>query len=102
MVVVGVQAIAPEGFQRRMEFRILGPLEAEHEGSQIPLRGAKMRSLLATLLLRANHVVSADYLVDVLWGGDSERGSTAALQVCISNLRKLIEPHREARSSPER
>ena len=54
-----------------MEFRILGPLEAWHEGREVSLGGPKPRALLAVLLLHANEVVSRDQLIDELWGEDS-------------------------------
>ena len=52
-----------------MEYRILGPLEVlGDDGAVVTLAGVRERTLLATLLLRANHVVSTDRLIDVLWG----------------------------------
>ena len=51
-----------------MEFRILGPLEAWDGGRAVTLGGPKPRALLAALLLHANEVVSADRLIDELWG----------------------------------
>ena len=51
-----------------MEFRILGPLEVVEQGRPLPLGGARQRTLLALLLTRANEVVSADRLIDELWG----------------------------------
>jgi DNA-binding SARP family transcriptional activator len=37
-----------------MQFRILGPLEVLDGESVVPLAGAKLRALLAVLLLSAN------------------------------------------------
>jgi hypothetical protein len=54
-----------------MEFRILGPLEVWDEGGEVSLGGRKPRALLAVLLLHPNEVVSADRLIDELWGEDS-------------------------------
>jgi DNA-binding SARP family transcriptional activator len=53
-----------------MEFRILGPLEVEHDDRLVNLGGSKQRALLASLLLRANEVVPRDRLIDRLWGDD--------------------------------
>ena len=72
-----------------MEFRILGPLEAWHEGGEISLGGPKPRALLAALLLHPNEVVSADELIDELWG-DSPEDAAAALRVNVSRLRKAL------------
>ena len=73
-----------------MEFRILGPLEAWDEGSEVPLGGPKPRALLAVLLLHANEVLSADRLIDELWGEDSPEDAAAALRVNVSRLRKAL------------
>ncbi|MFD9813800.1 BTAD domain-containing putative transcriptional regulator [Streptomyces sp. NPDC059080] len=50
----------------------------------------KMQVLLATLLIRANHVVSREALVNELWGSTPPRRATAALHVYVSQLRKLL------------
>jgi DNA-binding SARP family transcriptional activator len=73
-----------------MEFRILGPLEAWHEESEVPLGGRKPRALLAVLLLHPNEVVPADRLIDELWGEDSPEDAAAALRVNVSRLRKAL------------
>ena len=53
-----------------MEFRVLGPLEAEVGGQLLPLRGRRQRALLALLLLNANEVVPDDRLLEDLWGDE--------------------------------
>src|SRR5213596_366073 len=73
------------------EFRILGPLEAlDDDGTPLPLGGQKQRAVLVLLLLRANHVVSTDFLIDALWGESPPRTATTSLQNSISALRKLL------------
>jgi DNA-binding SARP family transcriptional activator len=73
-----------------MEFRILGPLEVSDGGGQVSLGGGKPRALLAVLLLHPNEVVSADRLIDELWGEDSPERAAAALRVNVSRLRKAL------------
>jgi DNA-binding SARP family transcriptional activator len=73
-----------------MEFRILGPLEAWDEGRELSLGGPKPRALLALLLLHANTVLSADRLIDELWGEDSPERAADALRVNVSRLRKAF------------
>ena len=51
-----------------MEFRIVGLLEVADGPRPIEPRGSNLRTLLAVLLLHANKVVSADALVEALWG----------------------------------
>jgi DNA-binding SARP family transcriptional activator len=79
-----------------MEFRILGPLEVVQDGRPIPLGRKLTRALLAYLLLHANERVSADRLIEELWGSPSPRTATASLQNYVSRLRKLIGPERIA------
>jgi DNA-binding SARP family transcriptional activator len=73
-----------------MEFRILGPLEVWDAGREVSLGGPKPRALLAGLLLHPNEVVSADRLIDELWGEDFPEDAAAALRVNISRLRKAL------------
>src|SRR6266511_2938538 len=73
-----------------MEFRILGPLEALEEGRPVALGGSKQRALLAILLLHAPAVVSRDRLIDELWGASPPDTAPTALQVYVSQLRKIL------------
>ncbi|MEU0533573.1 AfsR/SARP family transcriptional regulator [Amycolatopsis tolypomycina] len=50
-----------------MEFRLLGPLEVEHEGETPAVGGRRQRSVLAALLLRANSVAGIGYLAEAVW-----------------------------------
>jgi DNA-binding SARP family transcriptional activator len=76
-----------------VEFRILGPLEVVEQGRVLPLGGARQRTLLALLLTRANEVVSADRLIDELWGAQPPKSAVNALQYHVSQLRKALAPH---------
>ena len=75
-----------------MDFRILGPLEVSHEGRPVPVAGARQRELLALLLLDAGRVVSADRLMDALWGEAQPAAGATALRVRVSQLRKALRP----------
>ena len=72
-----------------MQFRILGPLEVAEGDCLVSLPGAQ-RSLLGLLLLSANEVVSADRLIEDLWGEKVPRSGRTALQVRVSQLRKAL------------
>jgi DNA-binding SARP family transcriptional activator len=76
-----------------MRFRILGPLEITSSGAAEPLRpkAAKIRVVLATLLVRPNEIVAVDHLIDELWGENPPRTATTTLQVYVSQLRKLLD-----------
>jgi DNA-binding SARP family transcriptional activator len=73
-----------------MEFKILGPLEVSDEGRVLELGGSRQRQLLAILLLHANEVVSADRLIDYLWGAEPPATAAKSLQVHVSRLRKAL------------
>jgi predicted ATPase/DNA-binding SARP family transcriptional activator len=72
-----------------VEFEILGPLRVVGAGGEIPVAGAKRRALLAVLLLERG-VVSADRLIDELWGEEPPATAAKALQVHVSELRKEL------------
>ncbi|MHB9864470.1 AfsR/SARP family transcriptional regulator [Streptomyces sp. YIM S03343] len=76
-----------------MRFRILGPLEITSSRAVEPLRpkAAKIRVVLATLLVRPNEIVAVDHLIDELWGENPPRTATTTLQVYVSQLRKLLD-----------
>jgi DNA-binding SARP family transcriptional activator len=73
-----------------VEYRILGPLEVEENGRARRLGGAKQRALLAVLLVHANEVVSADRLVESVWGEHPPATAAKTLQVHVSRLRKAL------------
>jgi predicted ATPase/DNA-binding SARP family transcriptional activator len=74
----------------RAEFGLLGPLKVTREGTELTLGGPKQRALLAILLLEANTAVSADRLIDALWGDRPPDTAKNTLQVYVSQLRKLL------------
>ena len=78
----------------RIEFRVLGPVEAVGDNGPIDLGATKQRALLALLLLNANTVVSRDRLVDALWGAQPPRSAVSSLQVYVHGLRKALGAQR--------
>lgn len=81
-----------------MQFRVLGPLEVEHDGHPIEIVGSLERELLGILLVSADEVVSVDRLVDALWGFAAHERRTA-LQVHVCNLRRTLQPHHNGEPS---
>src|SRR5262245_27884627 len=74
-----------------MEFRILGPLQVVGPGGEIPVPGAKQRAVMATLLLHhGDGVVSAERLIDELWGEEPPATAAKSLQVHVSQLRRVL------------
>ena len=75
-----------------MEVRLFGELEALAGGVPVPVRGAKQRALLALLALQRGQPVSADRLIDVLWGDGQAANPANALQAQIGQLRRTLGP----------
>ena len=76
-----------------MEFGVLGPLEVRDDrGALVRVPGAKERALLADLLVHAGRVVSADRLVEDLWGGRPPGHPANTLQGRVSALRRALGP----------
>jgi len=73
-----------------MRVRLFGELEAVAAGVPVPVRGAKQRALLALLALRPGQPVSADKLIDVLWGDGQAANPANALQAQVGQLRRAL------------
>jgi DNA-binding SARP family transcriptional activator len=79
----------------RLDFRILGPLEVLDGEERLRLGGRKQRALLASLVLHPNEVVSAERLIDMIWGESPPGTAATALHGYVSQLRKVLEPDRQ-------
>lgn len=73
-----------------MRLEILGPIRVSAMGQETVLNAARERTLLANLLLHANHTVPIDRLVDALWDGDEPRNPREQLHSCVSRLRRRL------------
>ena len=80
-----------------MDYRILGRLEVHDDGREVGLGGEKPRALLAILLLHRNEVVSADRLIDELWGESPPASALRTLQAYVSRLRKATHSNGNGR-----
>ena len=76
----------------RLTFGILGSVEVLAGGRPIALGGTKQRALLAVLILHATEAVSADRLIEELWGEEPPSSAPKMLQVLVSRLRRTLEP----------
>ena len=79
-----------------MELGVLGPLQVRQGGKPVMIPGAKPRAILTMLGLRGGSVVSADTLVDLLWGEDPPRTAAKAMQTHVSSLRRALGDDRRA------
>src|SRR5215831_2184048 len=75
-----------------VDFGLLGPLSVRDGARQMVVSAPRQRVLLATLLLSAGRVVSADALAEVLWGGRPPAGARAALHSGVQRLRAKLGP----------
>jgi DNA-binding SARP family transcriptional activator/class 3 adenylate cyclase len=73
-----------------VEFRILGPLEVVAGQRRLEVKPAKARTLLALLLLDPGRPVSADRLIDELWGDAPPSSAAVSLRVLVSRLRETL------------
>ncbi|NDL55936.1 BTAD domain-containing putative transcriptional regulator [Phytoactinopolyspora mesophila] len=75
-----------------MRFSVLGPLAVwTAEGEPVAVPEAKVRALLASLLVNLGQPVSADRLIDHLWGAAPPARAINTLQTKVSQLRRVLE-----------
>lgn len=74
--------------------RALGPLEVVVDGTPVAVGAAQQRIVLECLALRANAVVTSDFLVQALWADNPPTKPGPQLQVYVANLRRMLDPDR--------
>jgi DNA-binding SARP family transcriptional activator len=77
-----------------MRFKVLGPLEVVGGNGAIALGGPRQRTVLAQLVVHANELISADTLIDRVWGEEPPDAARSTLFTYISHLRKALGPER--------
>jgi predicted ATPase/DNA-binding SARP family transcriptional activator len=79
------------GHNLTVQFTILGPMEVRGaDGEPLELGGPRPRSVLALLLADPGRVVTAERLIDEVYGDDPPAGAANALQSQISRLRRRL------------
>ncbi|KOU02007.1 AfsR family transcriptional regulator [Streptomyces sp. NRRL F-2295] len=74
-----------------MRYGVLGPLAVwDAEGQPVRVPEAKVRALLANLLVHGGGPVPADRLIEDLWASSPPGGSTNTLQTKVSQLRRVL------------
>jgi DNA-binding SARP family transcriptional activator len=83
------------------EFCLLGPLQVRVGGTDVPVRAARQRAVLAALLLSANQVVPVAELAALLWGASPPPSARVAVQNYVLRLRKALGEAGRARISTQ-
>ncbi|MBF6416314.1 BTAD domain-containing putative transcriptional regulator [Nocardia cyriacigeorgica] len=84
-----------------MRFGVLGPLTVwTADGEVVPVPEKKVRALLAGLLTAPGRVVSADRLMEGIWGDSLPTRPAAALQTLVSRLRRAVGADLVAHRAP--
>ncbi|MFP4635755.1 MAG: BTAD domain-containing putative transcriptional regulator, partial [Nitriliruptoraceae bacterium] len=71
-----------------MEFRLLGPFAVVTGEREVALPSARQRTILAVLLAADGQPVSADRLIDALWGATPPSSAIKTLRSHVSQLRR--------------
>ncbi|MFE4834898.1 BTAD domain-containing putative transcriptional regulator [Arthrobacter sp. NPDC056691] len=69
-------------------------MEVIVDGAPIAVGAGQQRIVLECLALRANSVVTSDFLIDAVWAGSPPAKPGPQLQVYVANLRRMLEPDR--------
>ncbi|SDM63269.1 BTAD domain-containing putative transcriptional regulator [Allokutzneria albata] len=84
-----------------MRFGVLGALTVHTaHGEPVTVTRASVRALLADLLVHRGHPVSADRLIEDLWGAKVPRDPVATLQVRVAQLRAALGDRSLVESTP--
>jgi DNA-binding SARP family transcriptional activator len=70
-----------------VDFGVLGPVEAWHEGRRLPSGSGRERFVLASLLLNAGRLMPASDLIGLLWA-EPPASAKAQLHNLVSSLRR--------------
>jgi len=73
-----------------MEVRVLGPVEAWHDGALVRFARRQQRLVLGILALQPNQPMPGERLIDLLWGERPPVRARAVLQSRVSELRATL------------
>lgn len=74
----------------RVQFRLLGQVEADVDGRRVELGHARQRCVLAVLLVDAGRVVPVGVVLDRVWSDRLPRNARVTLSGYVSRLRRLL------------
>ena len=73
-----------------LRVRLLGPVDVTVDGTPRPVPGLRRRAVLAALAVQPREIVSADRIIDIVWGDTVPVTATNTLQSQISRLRSIL------------
>ncbi|MFE7801200.1 BTAD domain-containing putative transcriptional regulator [Nocardia sp. NPDC057440] len=73
-----------------LDLRVLGPVRLLFDGRAIALRGAKLRALLAMLVINRRNAVAKTTLAKGIWDEGPPSRSVEGLYAYVSNLRTVL------------
>ncbi|MEV4641236.1 AfsR/SARP family transcriptional regulator [Actinoplanes sp. NPDC049548] len=82
-----------------MEILVLGPLTVRH-GGQDTVPAAKVRTVLAYLVVHCGQMVTPEALSAEVWPDGPPVSAANTLQTYVSQLRRLLEPDRSPGAKP--
>jgi predicted ATPase/DNA-binding SARP family transcriptional activator len=85
-----VNTVQPGCDSRHVQIALLGPLAVRDDDREVELSGARLRGLLIRLALDVPGSVSAQTLIDALWGDEPPADQANALQSLVSRLRRSV------------
>lgn len=85
----------------RLWVGVLGPLLVRLGETEVTVSSPMQRRLLGLLATNAGRTVPAVEIADVLWGGDPPKNSHRLVHGHVARLRRLLEPGRARRGTPE-
>ncbi|WP_411084008.1 BTAD domain-containing putative transcriptional regulator [Streptomyces sp. cmx-18-6] len=77
--------------EKRLNFKVLGPLEVTSGDEQVPVGGPRHRTILVVLLLSPGRIVAADSLIEAVWGDRPPATARTQVSICIAALRKTFK-----------
>jgi DNA-binding SARP family transcriptional activator len=70
--------------------RVLGPTRVERDGDLAAIGGPRQRAVLARLVLADRQLVTAERLIEDVWGEDAPRTAVGTLHSHLSLLRRAL------------
>lgn len=90
----------PDPVEPELRFTVLGPVRAWRGERELELGSPQQRAMLVALLLRGGRAVTAEELVDAVWGEQPPSAAVPILRTYASRLRKVLEPDRQTGRPP--